>query len=382
MAKLPCGSTIRRFDATNVAGTAGCLVQFPDVPDKLLLLTAGHVLVGRTAKQFDAVKADDLPGQAIGCLFGWTSLEGPTTTDAALVHVDPAVVVADIRPLGALSDTNLRPAVGDTLTVVVAGNSHTATVSKVGDDVSVDIVGPDFRQTVVYRNQIVCTGIAADNRAGAMAVDSNKKIVGMVIGGDATTFTLVTPIDALLSHPDWGNGPPLKICTSVPSSAKAPDVVTLVSRASPPPIRSGSSTSDTTTLAGTALNFFMQHSWTKEQSCGLLANIQAESNFDFQCTGDSGTAFGLCQWHPNRQSAFLKLNGHTIQDSTFSEQLAFVNFELRQGTEAAAGALLAKQTTAEGAAKIISTYYERPADTANNEVRRAKFATEWLRIFG
>jgi Phage tail lysozyme len=382
MTKLSCGSTIRRFDAANLAGAAGCLVQFQDVTDKLLLLTAGHVLVGRTAKQFDAVTADDLPGQAIGCLFGWTSLDGPTTTDAALVHVDPALVVADIGSLGAPNGPNFSPAVGDTLTIVVNDNSHTAEVSKVGDDVSIDVVGPDFRQTVMYRNQIVCTGIAVDGCAGSMAVDSNKKIVGMVVGGDTTAFTLVTPIDALLSHPDWGNGPPLTICSAVPSLAKAPNVVTMITRATPPPIRSDRSISDITVLAGKALNFFMQHGWTKEQSVGLLANIQAESSFDFKCIGDGGAAFGLCQWHPDRQGAFLKLNGHKIQDSTFAEQLAFINFELRQGNERKAGGLLAMQATPASAAKIISTFYERPADTANSEVQRAKLADEWFRIFG
>jgi predicted chitinase len=69
-----------------------------------------------------------------------------------------------------------------------------------------------------------------------MALDKDKKIVGMVIGSDGATFTLVTPIDALLSHPDWGNGPPLEICAAVPSTAKAPSAVTFPNRASVPQI--------------------------------------------------------------------------------------------------------------------------------------------------
>jgi hypothetical protein len=88
MAKITCGSLIRRAGGPNILGTAGCLVQWPGKTDQLLLLTAARVLVGRTAEQFEAIEAVNLPGKPIGCLYAWSDLQGPTTADVALVHVD------------------------------------------------------------------------------------------------------------------------------------------------------------------------------------------------------------------------------------------------------------------------------------------------------
>lgn len=35
-------------------------------------------------------------------------------------------------------------------------------------------------------------------------------------------------------------------------------------------------------------------------ACGVLANIEAESNFILTSYGDGGTSYGLCQWHDGR----------------------------------------------------------------------------------
>ena len=81
---ISMGSSISRADATGDPGVAGCLLQFPDEPEKLFVVTASHVLVATKAQQFDRVVAKDLPGQTLGVLFGWTDLsKGPTTADAA-----------------------------------------------------------------------------------------------------------------------------------------------------------------------------------------------------------------------------------------------------------------------------------------------------------
>src|SRR6266481_3939854 len=208
MAKISCGSVIRRLGATNDPGTAGCLVQFPDDTQKLFWLTAGHVLVGRTAKRFDPVEAKDLPGQTIGVLFGWTSLDGPTTTDAAIVQVDPELVLPEIDVLGAPKGTNLNPQVGSKLTVFAMGQKRSGTIKQIGVDVPIRRVGPDFEQSITYINQILCESFSVDGCNGAIAVDDDERVVGMVVAGDSSTFTLVTPVDALLSHPDWGKGPP------------------------------------------------------------------------------------------------------------------------------------------------------------------------------
>jgi hypothetical protein len=67
-------------------------------------------------------------------------------------------------------------------------------------------------------------------------MDGSNNIVGMVAGGDGRAFTLVTPMDALLSC-TFGDlrvgGSPLQVCTSVPASAKAPEKVTHPDHATP-----------------------------------------------------------------------------------------------------------------------------------------------------
>jgi hypothetical protein len=95
------------------------------------------------------------------------------------------------------------------------------------------MIGPDFEQTITYVNQILCDSFSIDGCSGAIAIDEKDAAVGMVVAGDGSTFTLVTPIDALLSHPDWGTGPALEIKTSIPSTARSPFSPT----PSPPPTR-------------------------------------------------------------------------------------------------------------------------------------------------
>src|SRR5262249_3255963 len=69
--------------------------------------------------------------------------------------------------------------------------------------------------------------------------------------------------------------------------------------------------------------------WTPPQACGILANIQAESSFDFKnTTGDGGQAHGLCQWHEDRRKIFEKNFPRTFAQSTFEDQLDFITFEM------------------------------------------------------
>lgn len=114
---------------------------------------------------------------------------------------------------------------------------------------------------------------------------------------------------------------------------------------------------------------FFSETWTAEQSAGLVANIEAESGFNIGAVGDGGTAYGLCQWHPARQRDFQVKYRKDIRESSFEDQLRFVNFELLEGKEQAAGKLLGKAKTAQEAGEIVSSHYERPEDS-DGHVRR------------
>jgi hypothetical protein len=114
--------------------------------------------------------------------------------------------------------------------------------------------------------------------------------------------------------------------------------------------------------------------WTRQQAAGIAANIQRESAGNEKAVGDNGRAYGLAQWHPDRQAAFEKWSGKNIRSSNRDEQLAFINHELREGGEQGAGTALAKATDAGRAAAIVSQQYERPADVAGEASRRAAMA--------
>ena len=122
----------------------------------------------------------------------------------------------------------------------------------------------------------------------------------------------------------------------------------------------------------------MSRGWSREQATGIVANLQKESRLNHNAIGDSGKAFGLAQWHPDRQAKFKKIFGKDIKYSTFEEQLAFIDWELRnkEGEKSAGDRLRTAKTSSEAAA-IISKYYERPKDKHGNEIPdRQKIAQE------
>lgn len=111
-----------------------------------------------------------------------------------------------------------------------------------------------------------------------------------------------------------------------------------------------------------AMAFFMSMGWSKAQAAGIVSNLRKESNLDAGAVGDDGQAYGVAQWHPDRQRAFARWAGKDIRQSNIQEQLGFVNYELTQGAESRAGGLLRATNNARQAGEIVSRNYERPAN--------------------
>lgn len=124
------------------------------------------------------------------------------------------------------------------------------------------------------------------------------------------------------------------------------------------------------------VNFFMGMGWTKEQAAGIVANLKHESALNPSAVGDGGKAYGIAQWHPDRQANFKKWAGKDIRQSSLEEQLAFVNYELTQGAEQKAGNLLRASTNAQQAGAIVSRHYERPAQADAEALKRANTAVQ------
>jgi hypothetical protein len=127
-----------------------------------------------------------------------------------------------------------------------------------------------------------------------------------------------------------------------------------------------------------AMDYFVGQGWTAAQAAGIVASLQVESEFRPDAQGDNGQAYGIAQWHPDRQAAFQKFSGRAIQGSTFEEQLRFVHHELTQGGEVGAGNLLRNANSANDAGRIVSQNYERPADREGEATRRGRIAEQIL----
>ncbi|MBO9664703.1 phage tail tip lysozyme [Dokdonella sp.] len=109
-----------------------------------------------------------------------------------------------------------------------------------------------------------------------------------------------------------------------------------------------------------AMGFFESQGWTRAQAAGIVGNLQAESGVDSNRAQDGGgPGYGLAQWEAPRQADFRAWAGKDIHQSTFREQLEFIQHELTT-TERGAGNALKGATTASEAAQIVCNKYERP----------------------
>jgi hypothetical protein len=274
MPQIPSGSVIRRLGARNEPGVAGCLVRFSGDTEKLFWLTAGHVVVSSDAAQFDPIEALGLPGETIGRLYGWTSLDGEFTVDAALVWVDPHLVLPEIQGLGVPGGINAEPEIDSILRIFVKGQVRNGTIKELAADLEVPIIGPDFNKNFIFRNQIICDGFNTADCSGAIAVDDNGLVVGIVVAGGEKTA--ITPIGEILGHPDWGLGDPLQLATEVPETAIPP----VVPPPKPVPLPAPSSTMEDALRA--ALRFNEIGDKTPYELC-------------FAVKGKSGCSFGFMQ---------------------------------------------------------------------------------------
>lgn len=122
--------------------------------------------------------------------------------------------------------------------------------------------------------------------------------------------------------------------------------------------------------------FFQGLGWSKEQAAGIVANLQRESQMDPKAIGDNGKAVGIAQWHPDRQANFRRWAGKDLKDASVEEQMRFVHYELTQGSEQKAGALLRATQNARQAGEVVSRYYERPLASDAEASRRGSSAAQ------
>lgn len=128
-----------------------------------------------------------------------------------------------------------------------------------------------------------------------------------------------------------------------------------------------------------AMDFFKSQGWSDAQAAGLVANLAREnSGFNPHQYGDGLKAFGLAQWHWDRQQAFEKWAGFSMHDprADMMKQLEFVQYELTQGAFKNAGSLLRAAQNAGDAGSVVSKYYEIPARANSEAALRGAMAVQ------
>lgn len=120
-------------------------------------------------------------------------------------------------------------------------------------------------------------------------------------------------------------------------------------------------------------------------ACGVLANIEHESNFQPAIYGDKGTSYGLCQWHNGR---FTALRGYCsslgLDYRTVEGQMAYLRYELGNKYTTLLLTLQSIDNTPEGAyraAHLWCIQFEKPSNMQVKAAQRGELAQGkyWIR---
>lgn len=135
--------------------------------------------------------------------------------------------------------------------------------------------------------------------------------------------------------------------------------------------RRGISGGDSSDRTQYMMNAFQKAGYSRSQAAGIVGSTLQESQLDPNAKNKTSGAYGIGQWLGSRKKDFEKQFSHSIETSSFEEQVDFMIWELKN-TEKQAGDAIKATKTAGGAALVHSQKYERPGDAeANNEKRMA-----------
>ena len=121
---------------------------------------------------------------------------------------------------------------------------------------------------------------------------------------------------------------------------------------------------------------------------GTAANVGCESNFKTGAIGDSGTSYGICQWHAGRYTNlknWCAANG--LDYTTLDGQLWYMKHELETSYSAVLSYIRGVANTADGAYNAAYRWclkFEIPANTEATSQKRGNIArdTYWPKYNG
>lgn len=152
------------------------------------------------------------------------------------------------------------------------------------------------------------------------------------------------------------------------------------------PTQISTSTSNLDSRPRIVVEFFQGKGLPVAIGVGIAANIDSESKFRTDAVGDSGTSFGICQWHNERGTAMKSYCNNYGGDwaNNFTGQLEYLWYELNHYSYLGFPELKVVPNTLQGAkqaADIFVRKFERPSDVEGaSERRQAKAQEYWNSI--
>ncbi|MBX6373150.1 MAG: hypothetical protein IRZ13_02820 [Acetobacteraceae bacterium] len=132
-----------------------------------------------------------------------------------------------------------------------------------------------------------------------------------------------------------------------------------------------------------AFAFFVSQGRTVAQTVGLVANLHHESHVRHDApAGDGGASVGMLQWHGPRRAEFRRVMGKPVEQASFDDQLRFIQYELTERAERAAGEAPRAARTAAEAGTIASRRYVRPRDVEGEARSRGRTAAAYAARLG
>lgn len=121
-------------------------------------------------------------------------------------------------------------------------------------------------------------------------------------------------------------------------------------------------------------------------ACGIVANIEKESSFNPHLYGDSGTSYGICQWHAVRFDSlrsFCADNGYDYK--TVTGQLYYLKYELEKSYPNTLKDIKSVENTEEGAYYAGYSFcynFEKPSNREYKSEQRGELAKKYWAKYG
>lgn len=137
----------------------------------------------------------------------------------------------------------------------------------------------------------------------------------------------------------------------------------------PEPVPVSSEPAAARSVAGQVWDAMKAKGWSDNLCAGIMGNMMAECggntlNLNPYIVGDSGTSFGLCQWHAGRKNNLIKNYGKSIE-----AQIEFLSMELQKYPK-----ILNSTKSYKEIAYDFCIYFERPKNSHSKAIYRKQLA--------